>query len=343
MISTSVLRAKRLIAERGPAVATMLVLVGACALGAGVWLHQNPTTTQVTDYTDQQTVSAETVTTATATGATGLYDEGETLRNQPVYLSAESPEVTVTLRTSRAAGDPIRVEQRLVLVTTAARDGAVFWSENRTLARTQTDSRTVTTQSTLNVSALQQRLADRERAIGSAGDLSMALLVRIHYDTGEYSGTLTERVPIDLTESWYRIPTVTLSTEHQRPITRTATVPRDRWVYLLPGAVGALALLAGVVTAGAWFTRLRDGEEGLTRQIQHRTHAEWISEGSLAGHDLDGAISMASLEDLVDVAIDTDSRVVYDPERELYAVVDDPTVYVYRPTSGWEWQDEPVG
>ncbi len=340
MISTSALRAKQFLAEHGPAVAAVLLLVGASGIGAGVWLHQNPETTQVTDYTDEQTVHAELGTRATTTGATGLYDEGETLRDQPVYLREETPEVTLVARTSSSADTDVRVEQRLVLVTTATHDGAVFWSRNRTLGQTQTTAETGVTRATLNISALEATLADRRQRIGGAGELSVHLAVRVHYDTGTYSGTLADRVPITVSEDWYTVPTMTLSNEHRTEVTRTATVPRSRWDYLLPAIGGVVALGLGLAVAGLWFTRLRDVGEDLARQIQHQRYVEWISEGTLDVIDTDEGISVSTVEDLVDVAIDADKRVIYDPERELYAVVDDQTVYYHRPPDAWEWQNQ---
>jgi hypothetical protein len=131
---------------------------------------------------------------------------------------------------------------------------------------------------------------------------------------------------------------MTLSNEHQTEVTRTATVPRSRWDYLLPTIGGVVALGLGLAVAGLWFTRLRDVGEDLDRQIQHQRYVEWISEGTLDVVDTDEGISVSTVEDLVDVAIDTDKRVIYDPERELYAVVDDKTIYYHRPPDAWEWQ-----
>lgn len=47
-------------------------------------------------------------------------------------------------------------------------------------------------------------------------------------------------------------------------------------------------------------------------------------------------VSLDTLEDVVDVAIDTNERVVHDTQRGLFAVVNDGVVYYYSDRGLWE-------
>ena len=47
-------------------------------------------------------------------------------------------------------------------------------------------------------------------------------------------------------------------------------------------------------------------------------------------------VSLDTLEDVVDVAIDTNERVVHDEQRGLFAVVNDGVVYYYSDRGLWE-------
>ncbi len=47
-------------------------------------------------------------------------------------------------------------------------------------------------------------------------------------------------------------------------------------------------------------------------------------------------VSLDTLEDVVDVAIDTNERVVHDERRGLFAVVNDSVVYYYSDSGLWE-------
>lgn len=96
-------------------------------------------------------------------------------------------------------------------------------------------------------------------------------------------------------------------------------------VHWIPLAVDLALLLALIVvlTIG----KARNASDAL----DHRRFKEWITEGSFQAKDT-VSIQILSLEGLVDLAIDLDKRVIHDPGRKQYFVLDDKVLYVYDPT-----------
>lgn len=88
----------------------------------------------------------------------------------------------------------------------------------------------------------------------------------------------------------------------------------------------SLLLLSGLFVAKRRGLALEERERAyLAYRDDREDLEEWITTMSLPEE------IAASLGDLVDFAIDTDSRVVYDPDRDLYVVVHEETHYGYRP------------
>ncbi|MDY6765217.1 MAG: DUF5305 family protein [Halobacteria archaeon] len=59
---------------------------------------------------------------------------------------------------------------------------------------------------------------------------------------------------------------------------------------------------------------------------------DWVSKGRVPSETMNGSsIEVDSLEDLVDVAIDTNNRVIEDTDRNKYVVINDEIVYTYSP------------
>jgi len=83
------------------------------------------------------------------------------------------------------------------------------------------------------------------------------------------------------------------------------------------GLVALLAVLGLVAVAsggaiGAKAPQL--DEEELRKEIAHNEYSEWISEGELLLDSDNEFVSVNSIEDLVNVGIDANKRVIYDPD-----------------------------
>lgn len=351
-MNTTSIRLRYLIAKRGRSLAVVLLLVGALLLAGAGAVYATPPTTEVTDQTDKRTVTANLSTAATVTGNTSLYEQGTTLRDQPVYLFGATPVAELTLMTTLPEGADGSVEQRIDLAYSARRGSETFWQRTQPLATKTTESGSETTTTvSLSMRDVRDQLSAHRDEFGQAGVTSVAVRISVRYTVDQYEGTITETFPVTFGDQWYTIAGETRSQTHSTPVTRTTTIPvRDRLPFLLPGGVGLVLLLGGLL-AGLT-ARRRDGVSisELADDIHHARYAEWISGGSLPEAASESVVRIDSLEALVDVAIDSRKRVVFDADCGRYAVLDGGVQYRYTPDaadtvtetlddSDWVWAD----
>lgn len=342
-------RLRYLNAKHGDAFVRALLVVGVFSLAVSGAVYLTPPTTEVTDHTNRQTVTTELATSVAVDGDSSAYANGTVLRNQPVYLTdvAPDPNVSVTTSFSDAPGD---VSHRLSLVYTVTRGGETFWERTTPIpARTTAREGRTTTTASLSMSDVRTRLATYREEFGDAGTVAVAIRLSVEYSVDRYDGEFSETYPVTFGEGWYALESDTTTKSHSTPVTRTRAVPvTNRLPFVVPTGVGAVTTLAAGV---GYFSRRRfalaDGGEdveGLVDRVHHDRYSEWVSEGTLPAADPESVVEMASLESLVDVAIDTGKRVVYDPTRERYAVIDGRVQYRYTPAVGaWEWGEDEAG
>lgn len=322
------------VAKYGPRLAAALLVLGSVGVAGAGWAYANPPTTEVTDRTDQKTVESAVHTRATVTGETGLYERGEILEDQPVYLEDAVPNLTLDLRTRLPSASGGSVDQRVELVYTATRDGETFWERTDPLGgRTTRDGRTVVTRTDFAAADALAR-EDRYRSeLGDAATLSVGLRITVDYALEGYDGTLTETYAIESGSGWYSVPSEVASETHGTPVTRTVELSDQRTpIVLLSGVGGGLLFGAGVAVAVAYYRRFRDTSPAeFEPEIHRRRYAEWISRGTVPEDRTATTVEMESLEELVDVAIDAGERVVYDEARGQYTVLRHPVAYRYAP------------
>jgi hypothetical protein len=323
-------RFRYLLAKQGPALAVaLLVLAAALLAGAGLVYAERPTT-EITDHRDQQTVTTGLTTAATVTGNSSVYERGQRLEGQPVYLFSATPDTDLTLTTALPADVGGSVSHNLTLVYGASRDGDRFWehAEPLPLHTTTRDGETAST-TTVSMPAVRDRVEHYRTAFGTAATIDVALRVRADYSVGQYSGEVSEQFPLSFGDRWYSIESRSVSNSHSTPVTSVRALPLgDHLPFVVPFTAGVVFLLAGLVVGGAvWRLGGRVATDAADR-VHHARYAAWISEGSLPAA-AGPTVEMASLEALVDVAIDTGNRVVYDPDRGYYAVLDAGTRYRY--------------
>lgn len=323
-------RIRRLLGVHGGRIAAVLLVVGVLALAGAALTYASPPTETVTEQRNAQTVTVSTNTSAVVTQETPLYEEGERLVDLPVYFFSASPELTLTVRTDVPDDQPVAVTQRLVVHMDATRDGVAFWEETRLVAADERIVRngTLVMRTTLNMSDLRSDVRLREGSIGDVGSFSSELRVDVSYETEQYAGEMTASSPLTLAENAYWLDSDLEGSETEsETVRREVAREPDMGAVGTLGAVGLLALLGalGVVRVR------RDGPdpETVQRDIVHQRYEEWISKGEFPTGTEKRHVFIETLEDLVDIAIDSNKRVVFDPEFSAYAVVDGDLIYYY--------------
>ncbi|WP_142859388.1 DUF5305 family protein [Salinigranum halophilum] len=339
------LRARYLCVKYGRVVIVSLVVVSLLSFAAAATVATaTPEPERVTVQTDIQSVQSSLTAGAVVTGNTTLYDSGAVVADQPVYLLAATPNLTVSGMTRVPDDRPVTISQELTLEIAATRDGEAFWTERRTLAATTREVRkgTARTTATVDVERLSRgRLATVRAEAGQVGTVTARVVFDVHYDTGTYAGRLNASAPLVVTDHAYEFETPrTTARNHSTPVTHWVEPSAGRteggtggWLQspgrpAWLGGMGAVALGAGAAVVAV--RRSVGDADSLNREYERLRYTEWISRGRIPAHGATVYVHIESLVELVDVAIDSEKRVIHDAQQNRYAVIDGTVMYEFR-------------
>lgn len=359
MMATGAAKVRYLLSENGrmlSQIGALLLLVG--FIGVAVTMVFPPTMA-VTEVTDRSLVETGTTTTATVENDHAMYQAGEELTNEPVYLRGVSPSVTVTA-TTRAPPDDVVVDQQVsILYTASSTEDGVFRRQKHAITSTsgtiEGNAATVDSVATVQSADLADTLREMRAEIGDAGSVNAYLHVETTYSSDDYEGSLEDRAELTVSPDSYRVPVLSVSKEHRTtasyaapvsdkvfqttsPVAGSVIVPHMTLLFLV------LSVIGGVVLGAARYGRREFDADRERDRIHRLRYDEWISGGDLPtafSKHLE-VIPMDSLEGLVDIAIDSETRVIHDSQQGRYAVFTDAAVFVFRPdtTAGFLFNRE---
>lgn len=336
-------RAKLLIAAYGRLICCLLFIVGILSLGGAAWAYAHPPTTTVTNHVNEQTIESTLQTSALVTGESSLYREGDRLRNQELYFTSATPNITLTHRTTTTPDASTRLSHTIELVTQATNGGTVFWERSRVLneATGTSSNGSFNSSTTIDITELNEQLQPIASEIGSEGSVQVAIRVTTSYETDQYSGTLTDTANLRLSGASYSVAPLTLETTESTQTTRRVPIPsRNAFGYTFRAGIGIFAVISGGFV-GVVQHRLPN-EATLADQVQRLRYSEWISMGTIPSSVNSQPVRIETLDDLVDLAIDANKRVLLDEQQDVFAVIDGDVMYYYgqwpNPEStGFEW------
>ena len=323
-----------LVARYGMGLVVALAVLGVVALGASAWAVATPQTDTVEQQVDDETIETE-LTTSAVVVDDGLWEQGTVLEDNPVYLQNATPTLQLHTRTSVPSADT-EVIHDVELVYEAVRDEKRFWEQPDPVSRDAPSAEGAIAESDaeIRIDEIRDQRRSLEDELAGVGSVDVTLRVTTSYDTGTNDGELTMETPLRTVDGAYWLDEPTPTATESYTETQEIEVSESR----SPVLVGLLALLGVLSLSTAWlFSRWSAVDEVAARQAVHeRRYAEWISRGSIPMWIGEHHISLDTLEDVVDVAIDTNERVVHDRQRGLFAVVNDDVVYYYTDRGLWE-------
>ena len=287
---------------------------------------------------------------ATVSRQNSVFPMGARLADREVYFTAIAPVLdgSVVVTYDSPYGDSVELTTRLTLVTrSVARRGdaeTVYWSVSEPLAAPSTvtvaPGETVRTRFAVNVSEVAERADTVRDELGSSPGRTEALVVADLRFAGRVGGQRVD-TPVDYVlriepgGGTYEVIEPEGGTEAVR-VTEREVVEND---YGPVRSAGAPALLVvplvavGLLLYGRWTGRLSVSErerEALAFAASRSEFDEWITAGRVPGELDEPVVRTDSLEGLVDVAIDTNERVIHDTRTDRYVVLDDPVTYVFE-------------
>ena len=337
------LRVREAVDEQYVVILVVLLLLSVGGLWASYTAYADPGTQPETRTTSEWRRTATFDHGSTVTADNPVYDTGQRLRNQQAYFPLVSPDLDGEYRFGYAAsgsGD-VDVDIDLRLILRGRSDGTTLWQRSRQLQRTGATGVApgdgATAEFDFDMNRTRLRLERIDGAFGQVPGEPVVVVQAQTRVTGRINGQVVNREFVDelrLTRDGDAF-VVSDPGEITNATRRTTTVLVPREYSPLRRVGGPLGVVLGVGAALGLVAARRQGEIRLSAderaRLTHQEYAEWISEGSIpdrADSDDPNVVPMASLPDLVDVAADTNERVLYDPDREQYAVFGHDRTYV---------------
>lgn len=329
-----------------------VVLVAAAVLVAvaGGWLvyatHLDPDVEQTQAVQGTWESAAGYDHRATVTEQNRVFEEGTTLEGRSTYYTRLMPELDATFRYRfDAASGELDVEtvSRLV-IRSVGEDDEVLWDVEEPLASngtTLSPGETQTVEFTVNVSEVAAEVDSIESELGtSAGETEVFVHTDVTAEGTASGGPVDRSTAYDLAfttgSDTYSVAADDGRQQHQH----AETVTRDADPGLARAAAGPTLVLLGLLgLAGLGGARYRGYVPVSERERTaaalteaRREFDDWISRGSVPSSATDRpTVDIDSLEDLVDVAVDTESRVIEDADADCYYVLTAGNCYRYEP------------
>lgn len=225
-----------------------------------------------------------------------------------------------------------------------------IWQNKRAIAANVTELQAGETKNTtFSVDADQLRdrkrnLHEEHKSLYQVADIRTQVFV-----TTEVNGTV-DGYPVDRTFNYtlpinstmdYFVVSPTRSPDERVTIAQSEEVPNQPGTVPLVGSIAVLLVpLAGLL--GLFYGRQNDWfdvPEETRTDIQHAKlqseFDDWVTTGSIPADKDRSTIEVDSLEGLVDVAFDSNRRVIEDAETGVYVVRDNGVWYQYTP----EWTE----
>jgi hypothetical protein len=339
-------RLRRVVSDHYVTLVLVFLLVGSVGAWAGYAPHVDPGT-----RTEERTVatwsrSGGFTHGATVTRTNPIYETGTELRDRRAYFDRIAPFLAgrYSFRYAASGGGDVTVDVVLRLRVRSRGEGTVFWGSTRELNTARTPGtapdRTVAVDYEFNMSRARARIDRAAETIGnSPGDPEVLVEAETRM-TGDVNGRPIDRTFVDQLRL---VPdrdafVVRSESEFTNSTARTESVAVPRTYSPIRRLGGPLVALVGFGGAVGLAVARRRELFALSQRDRDRLvrdeYDEWLSEGSLPPSltaDAEGVIELSALVDLVDVAVDTDGRVLYDPSRDLYAVPGESYTYICRP------------
>ncbi|NHN41808.1 DUF5305 domain-containing protein [Halorubellus sp. JP-L1] len=352
-----ILRARAVLSSHATVVVVALLAVAAVGGVLAYDAHADPGTRAVERSVDEWRLDGQFQHGArvTATGAGTPFEPNSTVENREVYFERVMPVLSGEFVLAYDGTGPVRLhlDRRFVVESVASDAGSdaetVYWRRNRSLGSATTSvapGERATAAFAVNVSDAHREARNVSERLESPGEIRTRIVVDVEASRGSEGApnrTVSFALPIESERGVYRVGDGSGTERFNR--TETATVPAEPGP--LRSTVGPLALLVGLAgVVGVGLARRRGHLELSTVErewLRYRTRVaeydEWISEGRVPDDALDRpAVVLDALDALVDVAIDTDERVLHDVDRGSYHVLDDDVRYVYE-TPERPWPD----
>lgn len=329
-------------------IVVLVILAGA----SGFWMYQVHAQENVQQQ--QRTIEEWSETTSYDHSAVIINDsipfqEGEVVENRPIYYTSLTDELNIDFTyTYSADSGQVKVTTDTSLLIRSVQNEEVLWEYTVPLASNTTPSlepgETHASRFGVDMRMVLNTLTRVQEQLGTRGQTQVQVVSTTQV-TGQVNGDTVENsydssMQLSVNPGAFRVQEVsTIDESHERVETVEVNVepsPIESVGSILVFILILVTTLGMIIARYTGYIGLTEDEQELLEIYQQEQEfGEWITEGTFPSErDYDTTILVDDLEGLVDVAIDTNKRVIKDPQLGVSTVLDGDYVYVYvRPDS----------
>jgi hypothetical protein len=332
-------------------VVILFVLVIA-AVASGWWAYQ---VNLVPDIEEEERLSAQWSESSSFQHSVVAEDEtlpfatGEVLENRPIYYTNVTNELSGTYSygyTADSGNLAVTTETFLLIRGGELEEGNVtetFWEVSEPLNSNRSTiepGSTHTVEFDVNIQSVLETIATVEAQLDSTEGLVDVRVVSVSNVSGTANGEEIERsyrseMPMVVSPSTFRVTESRTVNEVHRSFETVEVLAQPSPVEAYGSILGVGVIIALIVTLVGLrytgYTELTDEEQELMEITQARQRfTEWITTGEFPSErEYEETVLVDDLEGLVDVAIDTNKRVIEDTQLGVFTVLDDAYIYIY--------------
>lgn len=305
---------------------------------------------------------------ANVTNNTWVFDKGTVLRDRPYYFMNASPVLTGNFRFGFDNRRPpqgnadVTINTTLVQYAVQSKTKERLWTIKHP---TQTHTGQISGEKPVgtafevnftNISRSHKAIRNDHPSTWKIGDVRSKVEINVTVN-GTLDGIAQSRsfnyeLPMNSSKDFYSINRPKGPPENASvvEVSRATEIPTTPSPLTASGSVALLLVPLAVLgcllygRTDSWF-EVTDKEIDAAERDKTRSEFDaWITTGSLGATDFRTTVPVDSLEGLVDIAIDSDRRVIENEESGMFAVIDNNVRYVFTPEEmtgdGFDWSDE---
>jgi hypothetical protein len=241
----------------------------------------------------------------------------------------------------------VSVNYQLKEILSSSIEKMIYWSKEKTIESGQielTNANQLEIEFGLDLTEIKKEIKEIRDALGFySGNVELKLILSVDYQGSVGNEEINGRREIPLViklreayrdEFYCEVSSQPLKETIKKEIIQRLAVPYsdlEKTILIAPPTILFVTFVGLAVIKWRYKPLTEEEIEELRREREIKRFKEEVSFGELPeGLELPKAIRMASLKDLVEVAIDTDKRVIYDKKKKIYFVIDGQNLYFYQ-------------
>ncbi|AEA47310.1 DUF5305 domain-containing protein [Archaeoglobus veneficus] len=269
-----------------------------------------------------------------------VWEVEDRLSGLPVYLLGISPimDVNFSFKISNPNAN-VSIKSVTKVIYSSSYNEKLLWKKTYMEFTNETTGNSLESTFSINITDLRKTINDVQKALGfHQGTTEVKIVTCVNY-SGFVNGEKVEEVktyvmPLDVGGDTYKFENVYNTDSKKRTENRIVEVEPPLIDKMAPVFV-MTALLSTLVTFSAVKIRFDPNNHDLRKlkiEEEKSKLEKWISEGKLVNNPGLIRVEMDSLKGLVDAAIDTNERVIYDSEVSEYFFIHGDVIYIFRET-----------